>query len=353
MKKPEYEHILSLEFITEDNEKRKSVGYLAQMTDTEWLKQKAAGNKDAYLRHIKDQLKDPNTLPAFLTTSRLPKAGRRQPSFVEASLETVKRLEALSKLTDRLPDSVQGVLCGGSMAYGRFFSVRGNPDPSDIDLLYIVKDNFFEDGNIEDIFSSDRGFANSPTQALLERARKFGDLYRKGEADLMSQKLVYDDFLVSAKLIPEDVFRKEFVEDLEENISQDGDRMVGIRDYKEKPYSAALFTQYNFLHTPFSVPITEKVLEDGTAITTIPSFFIQDGHFYTGDHHNHVLPGASIEAIRDHSIEDTLAQFQEALTARAQYEQMRYNRSDINVLNAQDRMSVFSPQKIEEARYSL
>jgi len=344
---PDAEHILSLDYLRADDQQKVAVGYLAEMTDQEWLRQKAEGKGQNYLEHIKKQLSNKAALPRVLTRPGLPKQQRRQPSFREAALETAKRLEAISKITEGLPDTVHAVVCGGSMAYGRFFSIRGNPDPSDIDLLYVVEQDFFTNGDIENIFSANRGFSN--VEGLSERAKKFDGLYTRIEADMMSHKLRYDDFLVSAKMFPFSAFKKEYIDDPLQAFEEGHDVHAVVRDYKERPYSTPFFTQYNFLHEPLPVTITQEVMADGSAITSIPSFIIQDGHFYTGDHHNHVIPAASIEALLDPSVVDILVQFGALLSTRAKHEQMRYNRSDINVLNVQDRKGVFSPQKRDDA----
>ena len=166
----------------------------------------------------------------------------------------------------------------------------------------------------------------------------------------MSQKLQTQSFTMSLKVLPLAVFQSEFNSDLDaSSFSVTGVR--GIRDYKQCPYEMSTFTQYNFLHQPYFYQISEEILPDNSVITTIPRFIVENGHFYTGDHHNHFIPNYDIVFDTDGKCESILQEFHQILKRRNLWEQQSVDDPlTCDVINFQDRKSILSPQILEDAR---
>lgn len=65
--------------------------------------------------------------------------GRRNPGFVESTIETARRLRDLRTIEDLLSKRTVGAIAGGSLSYGRFINVKGGADASDIDILLVIE----------------------------------------------------------------------------------------------------------------------------------------------------------------------------------------------------------------------
>jgi len=322
------------------------VGDISSILDNQWILYKAAGLGDIFIDGLVEAVTQ-SSLPSLLTTERPTVINRRQPSFREAVIETAKRLKLINQLDQDVPDEIMAIVLGGSMSYGRFYNIRGGVDSSDIDLFFIVDQDFFQKTDVLKILPPALGFKPEDLDHLQERINIVPFL--QDRADIMSHKLELEDFIVSVKFFPFDVFVDEFIEGPENAMILGRNVECSIRDNKQEPYSMKVFTQYNFLHEPLYYTISEIACQEGV-ITSIPAFIIKDGHFYTGDHHNQVLPFFDLIFDRSGSVSDILRQNHELLKIRCNQEQEQSkNPSDLLVINAQARKPVFSPQILKKA----
>lgn len=332
------------------------LGKLAEDLDLIWQREKAKGRGRSFLGSLLDECtRIESTLPEPLTTRGEIVYHRQQPSFVEAVQETAKRLIVVDNITANLPESVVGVICGGSLSYGRFYNVRCQPNPSDIDLFYIVNQDFFDsDGSdTSATISPNRGFGKASCEDFLARSVAFRRLFTQGKAQLISLKVPVEDFLVSIKIMPVKTFVDEFDTELKNVIEQDQKTIVPVYDFKQGPYANTVFIQYNFLHEPYYFHITEEYPPEGGAITSIPCVFIVDGHLYTGQHHNHVTPLFEVEQDKSGLITATILQFKRHLNQRLQLERQRERDSMLEFVNCHDRRDILSPRIVERARKTM
>lgn len=100
------------------------------------------GRTSEFLDAVGDWV-DNSALPAYFSIPRGVIFDKQQPLLWEAIYETVKRLRFIERFSAQLPEEVAGIICGGSMSYGRFYNIRGGKDPSDIDMFVIVDNEFF------------------------------------------------------------------------------------------------------------------------------------------------------------------------------------------------------------------
>lgn len=102
-------------------------------------------------------------------------APRRRPRPFEALVETVRRYRDLNSLGLALSKVPTSGILGGSVNYGRFFTVRGqfeNDPASDLDLVVVLPDFGFLDSAIASL-DAVRAIAGEDLRALAERARLF------------------------------------------------------------------------------------------------------------------------------------------------------------------------------------
>ncbi len=324
-----------------------------------WRQAGAQGRSETFL---KDLLEASKTIEADLPEP-LKKSGetvfeKQQPSLAEAIRETAKRLLFCERLLKNLPPSVIGVILGGSISYGPFYNVREEPDSSDLDIFFIVGQEFFQGDHAQHVIAEDRGFRRSTCDDFALRSRIFQRLWNEGKADLISLKSPIDDYLASIKVFPRETFIKEFDTELGDMIQADEDAVALVRDYKQGPYARTylntIFPRYNFSHRPYDFRLTEEYPPEGGAIVNLPATIISDGHLYTGQHHNHIIPSFDVEYDTDGSITTSIDHFKKHLKQRFEVERKRaLDPSQLEFINCSDRRPILSPQMIELAQRTI
>ena len=85
-------------------------------------------------------------IPRCLINSRFVLCGKKQPAVIDSIEPTFDRFRVLEELPDIFDDAIDSIVLGGSMSYVPFLGVRSdyaNNDFSDIDLIFIQSDSFF------------------------------------------------------------------------------------------------------------------------------------------------------------------------------------------------------------------
>lgn len=70
------------------------------------------------------------------------------PNFSESLLATLERFQVLEETEEVFLNIVDGIIVGGSLAYGPFYNVRAGEDKtvsSDIDMIMIIGDDFLDE----------------------------------------------------------------------------------------------------------------------------------------------------------------------------------------------------------------
>lgn len=328
------------------------MGEIAQKLDRGWGKEKRRGNGRQFLESlIESSVTIEGNLPEPLREKGDTIMGKEQPTLVEAVTETAKRLLFVDRLATNLPPSVMGIIVGGSLAYGPFYNLRGTPDASDLDVFYVVSQDFFVGDDPKKAISEQRGFTPESSEDFARRARIFPSLQAEDRASLLSVKSPVDDYLASIKVIPVDTFVEEFDTGLKAVIEDGADVALGIKDYKQGPYFASVYNQFSFLHEPYYFHMDEEYPSEGGAITNLPCIIMVDGHMHTGQHHNHLIPRAQIEYDRDGSTTKAMKQFRKHIYGRLQHErEVSEHPEQLELVNALDRKPLLSPQMLIYAR---
>lgn len=337
----------------EQGESRAHVmGEIAFKLDRSWRKEKKHGNGRQFLEELIESASTiEGSLPQPLKQKGENILGKEQPSLVEAVVETAKRLLFVDRLATNLPQSVRGIIVGGSLAYGPFYNVRGMPNSSDLDAFYIVSQDFFTGEDPKKAISEQRGFTQESSEDFARRARLFPSMQAEGKASLLSVKSPVDDYLASIKVMPVDIFIEEFDTKLKRVIDENIDVALGIKDYKQGPYFASVYNQFSFLHEPYYFHMDEEYPSEGGAVTNLPCIIMADGHLHTGQHHNHLIPRAQIEYDRDGTTTRAMRQFRRHIYGRLQQErEVSDHPEQLELINALDRKPLLSPQMLTYAR---
>ena len=332
------------------------VGEAAWILDEQWLEAKKNGQELFFLSLVPNWI-NTTSFPCCLTNKRDLIQGKQQPSFVEAVKETVKRLQFFECSLRGLPDSVVGQIAGGSMSYGRFYNIRGGDNPSDIDLITVIQEDFLDSHtDREEMFSREKGFDLIESELFMGRMKRFVPLYESGNAQIISHKFKIDGYILSMKIVSFKVFKWEFYDLLHELVRSRQNAQAAILDYKPISYSNRVSPRNNFFRETFPFFMDEQILSDGEAIISVPAAVFKDETLYTGDHHNHIIPRFEVYFDRDGEVTDVMNRFSSML--RTEFEQeaeMVENRDNIRFINIMDRLPLLSPQLVEDIdlKYSL
>lgn len=327
------------------------VGAAAWYLNDSWMQAFQSGTASDFLNAV-EQWALTIEFPPHLITPRRILLGKQQPSFCEAVTETVRRLRFLETFSRDFPPQVLAEIVGGSMNYGRFYTIRGGEYPSDIDIFLIVDPDFFDtSGESGLLFSQEKGFSESQQQAFQLRCRRFADLYRSGSAEYMYHKIPIHGFPLSLKIFPQEVFQWEFGVLPQELIAKMENREAMIRGYKAAPSVDPVSEQKSFFGDIHTVPCVDVQLPDGEVISGLIAGIFWDGFFFTGEHHNHLLPNVTVAYDPGNHVKPVLGTFLEQLRREfAREMEMADNKKTIDYIHVIDRSPIMSPQVMVEAR---
>jgi hypothetical protein len=230
------------------------------------------------------------------------KLDKQQPSLLESTEATIKRMDFLYRYVNRLQDPCISVISGGSMSYGRFYNVREGMDPSDLDLIVVYNEG--QEGNLDakQIMPEELGFAPDESRLLQDRLGLFLELNKEGRADVLSHKadVPSEGFGVSMHLMPADTFEKMIVIDPHVDLRIGTDVVKRVKDYKPSSFKHQHVRLQNFHGEPqFFCVDEERVVNgvtDAEVITNIPAHAIVNGSFVPGLYHNLLSPRYEMEA---------------------------------------------------------
>lgn len=222
------------------------------------------------------------------------KYNKRQPSFIESVEATIERLEMLEKIQNIFKNFSNTIIVGGSLIYGPFYNVRDNKDTgesSDIDILVIVDEQMINDEAWGTLPAS-KLFDDKEVNTLMERRKIFTDLYKKGDADIFSQKIKPKnrDYDVSIHFFTPKIFDRMIGDVFVEDINSQENKIVTLKDYKTKKYPRKTCMQPNFKGQPYAFNVPKQKKTELGVIASLPSYIISDGEYHPGIYQNLMLP---------------------------------------------------------------
>lgn len=276
---------------------------------------------------------------------------KQQPSLIESTGATLKRLDFLYRYVKKLTDPCVSVVSGGSMSYGRFYNVREGVDPSDLDLIVIFNDG--EEGNMqtENILPASLGFKDDDRLLLQERIAFFAHLMKAGKAEVLSHKVLVGPlgFPISMHIMSSPVFENMMVYSPHDDLRLGGEVDRRVRDYKPEPfkYPTVRLNTFNGEHLSFSVD--EYSLPDGVTasevITQIPAHAIVNDRFVPGLYHNLLSPRFEMEAFSSRQCVAAATLFWSSM--RKLENQYRKTDPDASALKSHIRCDLFNPVMIK------
>lgn len=285
-------------------------------------------------------------LPNFLKTGKGAELGKRKPSFIESVNGTLERFYIIEKLKDILKDLADSVIVGGSMSYGPFFNIRKLLDEtgsSDVDLIVILDEDKLDDSLWDKLQKSDV-VSDAEKKIFFERIGTFQDLFRKGEADIFSQKFHAQDtdFDLSIHFFTPSVFDKMVGKDFEDDLSTNKDTVSLLRDYKANEFPYQVCAQQNFLGEQYEYKVPTQQRVDGGVIMELPAYIIQNQHFYPGIYQNLISPCFSVSYDRTGDTTKKVIKFSTVMEKRLKEEHGEQPLAKL--LKSHIRHKIFSPE---------
>ncbi len=242
---------------------------------------------------------------------------KRMPTFAESLTATLERFKTLEDVENAFEGIVDVIITGGSLSYGPFYNVRSSKyeikESSDIDLIMVINDKFFDLENNEWKTLEKSGvFSDDQLRLLKERL----DCFRNNhQADILSQKFSItkngDSFDISIHFFTKYSFDQmsgtRFLQDTEYN---PGNVTKVFRDYREKPFSYTHCVLNSTSDLPeFKFPITYSERVEGGYVVELPLYVFEEGNFYPGIYQNVILPRCNITFERGADFSENITNF--------------------------------------------
>lgn len=179
-------------FQGDEFEERSVSGWVAALCERAYyavVHNNPRGDSSLFERNLFDMLSHA-TLPRCLIECNLVLAGKRQPSLMGSIKPTLDRFGTLESLSGAFGESIDAIVLGGSMSYVPFLGVRDDHegrDHSDIDLIIVQSDAFFEHASWRSFETSDL-FTSERKRAFIDRVDEYRGLLSSDRADMLSQR---------------------------------------------------------------------------------------------------------------------------------------------------------------------
>lgn len=261
------------------------------------------------------------------------------PSFAESIQATLERLTALEEILNFFNkiDSIICVVNGGSMSYGRFYSVRREP-PSDIDFIVVLNNWPNSIFKLVELFSQSRIFDPESVNLMAKKAKVFCSHPEfTDEKAIFSHKLKLwpYGFDLSCHFMPVDLAKLYFM--AETNL--DRHELVLIKEYRQNKTSHII--RNDFLGGEDLAGLEESTVDFGFA-SQVVAYAILNDLFYAGQYQCLIFP--CLEILIDKGIKAKIMAeaFKQKLLARFYYEKAKHGES-IGLYKIHLRHPVFNP----------
>ena len=339
--------------VTSDFSKRMICGWLSSLCDKAYytvVHEKEMVNKD-YFKEMLIRLTQDHSLPEYLSQDGPVLCGKRQPSFIDSIAPTFERYEVMEFLSKRFSTS-KAIIIGGSMSYGPFYSVRGNPDTgevSDIDGLVIIDETFFD---FEEKNNADEIFSLEEIELFAKRLKIFKRLLSEDKADILSQRFSVKnkDFTVSLHFFPMSIFADITTGSIVKVLSDRQDREYFIKDYRLDPFTHPCLAQNSFIATRHESLVTGYVIDEGY-ISRMPGYTVAKGILFPGPYHTVIYPAFLIFYDKDGAVTQCVKKFEAFLYEEVQKQRQEYPFASYN--KSHNRYDIFAPGRYEEGNNSF
>lgn len=295
-------------------------------------------------------------IPHCLINSEFVLCGKKQPAVVDSIEPTFDRFEVLEELPNIFADSIDSIILGGSMSYVPFLGVRSdyaNNDFSDIDLIFIQSDSFFDEAswnsfrNTELLYSEDK-------EMFLKRVNEYKKLLSEGKADIISQrfKIKGKKYTISVHFFPKTFFKKLINGELIKKLEALDECDYLVRNYRADAFYHPCQARLSFdgSRTESGVWPESNNVKYGHIVST-SGFTIKNKKLYPGPFLTVVLPALQVFYSKSSFAEECLKNLERIIDE--QVSQYSVNSKRVSYARAHHRYYLFCPGRYNDGHDSF
>lgn len=338
-------------YARDDNHEDLAKGLLARLMERSYGVNTAQGKSvEDFTFGVLQMLSELRHVPDALMRPRQQTYSKRQPSFFESMMATLKRYRFMAGLPQTFKGIADGIIVGGSMGYGPFFSVRddGRGDSSDVDAIIVLEADFESDKSAQALLES-KGVRNTDKISLLSRLGIYGALRQEGRADIISQRFDVpgESFNMSAHFMPPGFFERMNGQQLEIDLAVNADTVFVVKDFKPRRFEHPVCAQQSFDGSVYEYLVPEQeALPGGGVIAQIPGYIIRDGRLYPGLYQNLISPEFEVLADRSGLTTATVKQFEGLVNTHVSREKEAGHRASLGLSHI--RSAMFAPGRYDQ-----
>ena len=263
---------------------------------------------------------------------------------------TLSRYAFMETLPQAFGGITESIVVGGSMGYGPFYSVRqgmDHGDPSDVDALFILDEDYLEDDKIA-AFLSAPDLTDTDKAEFIDRLHKFSAARKQNEVDIISQRFDVPgrNFNMSAHFFPLDVFEAMNGSGLENDMKRGEDTVLAIRDYKPRRFEHTACNQQSFDGSVYNYVVPDHKKADQGYVVEIPGYIINGQRLYPGLYQNVISPEFSVYFDRGGQTTEIVERFKNTVIQSIQRE--RATNQIASLALSHIRHQVFSPGRYDQ-----
>ncbi|MEM1369773.1 MAG: hypothetical protein AAGG02_17530 [Cyanobacteria bacterium P01_H01_bin.15] len=298
------------------------------------------------LVHVRKNFMDTllNRDVAFLNLDGPIICGKQQPSFSKSVIPTLDRMEALKKFIHSCSSSFLGVILGGSLSYIPFLGIREDfeaSDHSDVDLLVIVDQAFFNEGHPNQQ-AFERIFVSEDVKIFAQRKLIFSALFSGNRADVFSHRFRIRGypFSFSIHFLEQGAFERRFVHHPIQAIELQSDISTTLIDYRQNTARHPCLARHSFDGSRLESSHENFPTELG-GLMELPVFDIEQARFYPGPLLTVISPTFDVVYDRKGSIKRDVLSLKRSMENAAENTHYRHPFSSIGL--AHNRSDIFPP----------
>ncbi len=234
-----------------------------------------------------------------MINSKFVLCGKKQPAVIDSIDPTFDRFEVLEELPNIFSSAIDSIILGGSMSYVPFLGVRSdhvNNDFSDIDLIFIQSDSFFNKDSWNS-FRNTKTFYSDDKELFLKRVDEYKRLYSEGRADIISQrfKIKGKKYTISIHFFPKVVFKKLVNGELSKRLKTMDKYDYPVRNYRTDAFHHPCQARLSFDGSRIESGIWPESnnVKLGHIVST-SGFTIENNKLYPGPFLTVVLPALQV-----------------------------------------------------------
>lgn len=295
-------------------------------------------------------------IPRCLVSSKFVLCGKKQPAVIDSIDPTFNRFRVLEELPNIFGDTIDSIILGGSMSYVPFLGVRNdhvNNDYSDIDLIFIQNDSFFNKSSWNN-FRKAKALYLDDKKIFLKRVNEYKRLFNEDRADIISQrfKIKGEKYTISIHFFPKTLFKKLVNDELLKKIKTMDECNYPVRNYRTDAFYHPCQARLSFDGSRIESGIWPESsnIKYGHIVST-SGFTIENKKLYPGPFLTVVLPALNVFHAKSGFANGCLEKLERIVNKQTSH--IFKDNKAISYAKAHHRYYLFCPGRYDDGRDSF